>query len=187
MDNKQETFQLSDTTDPNELYKDLIQENRESYGNLITGVEDYAKAQTDAQNDATNQVVTELEDAKKQARDDYEKEQSAAHTDYQKQVNPYGVEAEQLAAGGLTGSGYSESAKVSMYNTYQSRVATAKESCDQAVREYDIAIGEAKRLNSATLAEIAYNSLLKQVELTLKALNQDMQLKLDWLDWRSGT
>ena len=74
-----------------------------------------------------------------------------------------------------------------MYNTYQSRVATAKESCDQAVREYNIAIEDAKRLNSATLAEIAYNSLLTRMELTLKALNQDMQLKLDWQAWRSGS
>ena len=187
MDNKQETFQLSDTTDPNVLYKDLIQKTNDNYGDLITGVEDYAKAQTEAQEATKNQVVKELEDAQDQARDDYEKEQSAAYTDYQKQANSYGVEAEKMAAGGMTGSGYSESAKVSMYNTYQSRVAVAKESCDQAVREYSLAIEEAKRLNSATLAEIAYNSLLTRMELTLKALNQDMQLKLDWLEWGSGT
>lgn len=187
MDNKKATSQLSDTTDPNVLYEDLIQQTQDNYGKLITGVEDYAKGQAQAQEATKNQVVAELEDAKERTKTDYTKEQSAAHADYQKQFNPYGVEAEQLAAGGLTGSGYSESAKVSMYNTYQSRVATAKESCDQAVREYNIAIKDAKRLNSATLAEIAYNSLLTRMELTLKALNQDMQLKLDWQAWRSGS
>ena len=166
------------------LYKDLIQENQQSYDKLIDGAKDYAQEQETAQQAAGEQSVAQLEQDKAQMEQDYAKEQAAAYGDYQKQVNPYGVEDEKLAAGGLSASGYSESAKVSMYNAYQNRVAVAKVSYDQAVREYDMAIQEAKRLNSAALAQIAYDSFVKQTELALKSLNQYTQLKFDWDDRR---
>lgn len=183
MENRQNT-RLSDTTDPNVLYQEQIEENQEHYKGLMESVAENEKAQKAQQEAATNQTLAQLEDTKAQVQEDSRKEQSAAYTDYQKQVDPYGVESEKLADGGMTGSGYSESAKVSMYNTYQNRVAVAKASCDQAVREYDLAIAEAKRLNSAALAEIAYDSFVQRMELAMKARNQDMQLKLEWEDLR---
>lgn len=183
MENRQNT-RLSDTTDPNVLYQEQIEENQEHYKGLVESVTENEKAQKAQQEAATNQTLAQLEDTKAQVQEDSRKEQSAAYTDYQKQVDPYGVESEKLADGGMTGSGYSESAKVSMYNAYQNRVAVAKASCDQAVREYDLAIAEAKRLNSAALAEIAYDSFVQRMELAMKARNEDMQLKLEWEDLR---
>lgn len=171
-----------DTTD--QVLGELTQQTQEGYDRLIAGAEDYKQKQIQTLNDELQLTQEEIQQQMDQAESDYEKEQSAAYTDYQKQVNPYGVESEKLAANGMTGTGYSESAKVSIYNTYQNRVAVARESYAQAVREYDAALGEAKQLNSASLAQIAYDTLQLQTELSMKAANQLSQLKLDWEDRR---
>ena len=171
-----------DTTD--QVFGELTQQTQEGYDSLIAGAEKYKQQQTQALNEELQLTQGDLQQQMDQAEQDYEKEQSAAYTDYQKQVNPYGVESEKLAANGMTGTGYSESAKVSMFNTYQSRVSAARESYEQAVREYDAAMQEAWQLNSAALAKIAYDALKAQTELSLKAVNQTGQLKLDWEDRR---
>ena len=88
--------------------------------------------------------------------------------DWQKQSGEYGVNAEQMAVQGMGGTGYSESSQVSMYNTYQNRVATARESYNRAVLNYDNAIKDARLQNNAALAEIAFNALQKQLELSLE-------------------
>jgi hypothetical protein len=72
-----------------------------------------------------------------------------------------------MAASGLRNTGYAESSQVSMYNTYQNRVATAREAYQRAVLNYDNAITEARLQNNAALAEIAYNALQQQLELSL--------------------
>jgi len=105
-------------------------------------------------------------------RNSYEKEATAAYTDYQKQVNPYGVQAEAMADRGLTESGYSESLRDSMYKDYQSRVAAAREGYEQALREYETALREAKQLNSSALAQIALDTLSAQTERSKQLLRQ---------------
>jgi hypothetical protein len=75
-----------------------------------------------------------------------------------------------MAAQGMANSGYSESSQVSMYNAYQNRVATARETYSRAVLNYDNAITQAQLQNSSALAEIAYESLSKQLELSLTGL-----------------
>ena len=66
-----------------------------------------------------------------------------------------------------------------MYNTYQNRVATARESYNQAVRNYDNSITEARLQNSSVLAEIAYQALQQQLELSLAGFQYKNQLILD--------
>jgi hypothetical protein len=79
----------------------------------------------------------------------------------------------------MTNTGYSESSQVSMYNTYQNRVATARESYNRAVLNYDNAIKEARLQNNAALAEIAYKALQEQLELSLQGFQYKNQLVLD--------
>ena len=146
------------------------------FDNQINTVKDYEQRQTDIQNEQTDFAIEQINQQKDQAKKDYTKEQSGAYTDWQKQSNQYGVNAEQRAASGLTNSGYSESSQVSMYNTYQNRVATARESYNRAVLNYDNAIKDARLKNSAALAEIAYNSLKKQLELSLQGFQYKNQL-----------
>ena len=128
----------------------------------------YADEQTKLQKEQSALTIQQINNQKDQAKKDYAKEQSAAYVDWQKQSGDYGVNAEQMAAQGMTNTGYSESSKVSMYNTYQNRVATATESYNNAITNYNTAIATALLQNSSTLATIAYQALQSQLQLSLE-------------------
>jgi len=66
-----------------------------------------------------------------------------------------------------------------MFNTYQNRVATARESYNNAVLNYNNAIKDARLQNNSVLAEIAYEALQKQLELSLHGFQYKNQLLLD--------
>lgn len=161
-----------------------------TYGNMVSNSDQYYQAQIDAsqkwaeqqsqiQQEKTDFAIEQIEQQKQQAQKDYTKEQSGAYVDWQKQSNPYGANAERVAAQGMDGTGYSESAQVSMYNTYQNRVATARESYARAVLNYDNAIKDARLQNNAALAEIAYQALQQQLELSLQGFQYKNQLIIE--------
>ena len=66
-----------------------------------------------------------------------------------------------------------------MYNTYQNRVATARESYNNAVLNYDNAIKDAMLQNNAALAEIAFTALQQQLELSLQGFQYKNQLIIE--------
>lgn len=159
----------ADALDENaELYGGMIGKADQFYNAQIQASKDWADKQTQLQQDRTDFAIEQIEQQKEQAHKDYLKEQSGAYVDWQKQSNKYGVEAERQASAGLTGTGFAESSQVSMYNTYQNRVMTARESYNKAVLNYNNAIKDAFLQNNAALAEIAYNALQKQLELSLQ-------------------
>ena len=160
-------------------YDDMIEDADSYYDKQIGAVADWEKTQTDLQNEQTDFAIEKIEQQKDQAHSDYIKEQSGAYKDWQKQSNAYGANAEAMAAQGMANSGYSESSQVSMYNTYQNRVATARESYNRAVLNYDNAITEARLQNSSALAQIAYESLQKQLELSLAGFQYKNTLVLE--------
>ena len=133
----------------------------------IDAVTEWEKTQMALQDEQTDFAIEKIEQQRGQAYSDYTKEQSGAYTDWQKQSNQYGANAEAMAAQGMGKTGYSESSKDSMYNAYQNRVATAREAYDRAVLNYNNAIDEAILANSSALAQIAYESLQKQLEISL--------------------
>lgn len=139
-------------------------------------VSDWEKKQTELQNQQTDFAIEKIEQQKAQAKEDYIKEQSGAYTDWQKQSNPYGANAEAMASTGLRGSGYAESSKVSMYNTYQNRVAVARQSYERAVLNYNNAMTEARLQNSVALAQIAYETFEKQSSLAVAAITNRWSL-----------
>lgn len=151
----------------NEMYDGMISNSDKFYDKQIAASKEYAETQKKNQQAATDFAIEKVEQQKDQAKSDYLKEQSGAYTDWQKQSGAYGVNAEQMAASGLSNSGYSESSQVAMYTAYQNRVATAREAYQRAVLNYDNAITEARLQNNAALAEIAYNALQQQLELSL--------------------
>jgi hypothetical protein len=162
----------------------------DTLGEQIAEVDSYYKDQSDAigkwgeeqkaQQNAQNQfTVNTINQQREQANKDYIKEQSGAYVDWQKQSNAYGASAEAMASSGLSGSGYSESSQVAMYNTYQNRVASARESYNRAVLNYDNAIKEAQLHNSSILAEIAYNTLQNQLALSLQGFQYKNNLILE--------
>lgn len=148
-------------------YDSMAAQSDKFYDAKINATKDWEKTQSQLQQENTDFTIEKIEQQKEQSHKDYIKEQSGAYADWQKQSNAYGVNAEIQAANGLANSGYSESSKVSMYNTYQNRVATAREAQQQAVLNYNNAIKEAQMQNNSILAEIANQSLQQQLDLSI--------------------
>lgn len=167
----------------NQTYDNLMAE-REDFTNQQQGlVDQWQQTQNENldkqfqfQQDLINQQKTETEKA-------YEKEAKSAYTDYQKEIDRYGVSREQQVANGLNNSGYSESSNVSMYNTYQNRLTTAKDNMDKAYLEFDNAIREAQLTNDVTKAENALTALQQKLQISLEGFNYKdtaTQNKLNW-------
>lgn len=156
----------------------MIDSAEEFYKAQGENVKNYADTQQKLQQQKTDLEIEQIEQQKEKTERDYIKEQSAAYVDYKKQIDPHGVQAEQMAANGMLGSGYAESSKVSMYNTYQNRVASARESYQEAVLNYDNLIAEARLQNSTVLAEIAFNAQQEQLTLALEGFQYKNSLIL---------
>ena len=149
----------------NAQYDQMLAETDSTYQGLVDATSEYGKTQAKNQQELTDFTVEKIEQQKAQAQKDLDKETGAAYADYTKATNRYGVNAEQMAASGLSNSGFSESSRTQMYVAYQNRVATARETYSKAVLNYDNSIKEAQLANSSALAEIAFNTL--QTTLTL--------------------
>lgn len=154
-------------TNVNNTYNNMISQSDQFYQDQINAAKDYANTQQQIQQENTDFTIDTINQQKEQANKDYTKEQQGAYVDWQKQSNQYGANAENMAAQGLTNTGYSESSQVSMYNQYQNRVATARDAFNRAILNYDNSIKEAQLANNSKLAEIAYQALQTQLELSL--------------------
>lgn len=160
-------------------YGNMINSADKYYQDQINAVDKYEDKQIALQNQQTDFAIEKIEQQKDQTKKDYIKEQSGAYADWQKQSNPYGANSEKMAASGLANSGYSESSLVSMYNTYQNRVAVAREVVNRALLDYDNQMTEARLKNNSILAEIAYNTLQKRLELSLQGFQYKNTLILE--------
>lgn len=174
-------------SDLEKTYSDMIGNSDKYYQAQIDASKEWADTQSKNQQAQTDFAIEQVEQQKAQAEKDYLKEQSGAYADWQKESNRYGVNAEQMATDGLAHSGYAESSQVSLYNTYQNRVATARESYQKALLNYDNNIKEAKLQNSKLLADIAFEALQKELELSLQGFQYENQLLLDKLAQKNAT
>ena len=160
-------------------YDGMINQSDKFYDKQIQASKDYANKQTEIQNQQTDLAIKEINQNKAQTKKDYLKEQSGAYTDWQKQSNQYGANAEQMAANGMSSTGFSESSQVAMYNQYQQRVTAAREAYVLAIQNYDNKITEARLQNNSALAKIAYDSLQQQLSLALEGFKYKNQLVLE--------
>ncbi len=165
--------------DNDALYDGMVSGADEFYDKQIQAAEDWKNTQSNLLDEQTDFAIEKIEQQKGQAKSDYLKEQSGSYADWQKQSAQHGVNAEQRAASGMQGTGYSESSQVSMYNTYQNRMAMARESFSRAKLNYDNAIHEAMLQNSSEKAKIAYEALQAQLELALEGFQYKNTLLLD--------
>ena len=163
-------------TDIEKTYGGMIGESGKFYQEQIDATKQWADKQSQLQQEQTDFTIEQIEQQKQQAQKDYTKEQSGAYVDWRKQSNQYGTEAEKMASQGLANTGFSESSQVSMYTAYQNRVAIARESIAKAILNYDNAMKDARLQNSAKQAEIAYQALQKQLELSLQGFQYENQL-----------
>ena len=166
-------------TDLEQTYAGMIGQSDQFYNAQIQATQDWGAKQQQIQQEQTDFAIEQINQQKDQAHKDYLKEQSGAYVDWQKQSNQYGTNAEQMASAGLTNTGFAESSQVSMYNTYQNRVAMARESLNKAMLQYDNSIKEAMLQNNAALAEIAYQTLQQSLELSLAGFQYKNQLILE--------
>lgn len=166
----------------NSMYNNMISNSDKYYQDQINAVKDYANTQKENQQAQTDFAIEKVNQAKDQALKDYTKEQTASNVDYQKASNEFGANAEQMAQNGLSNTGFSESSKVSMFNQYQQRYASAREVYNKAVLNYDNAIKDAQLQNNSTLAEIGFKALQQQLELSLQGFqykNNLLQTQLE--------
>jgi hypothetical protein len=168
------------------VYGGQAEQAGQLYGHMQTATKEWTDKQAQLQQEQTDFTIEQLQQQQDQAKKSYEQEQSAAYTDYQKQTAQHGVNAEQMASMGMSGTGYSESSKVQMYTAYQNRVATAKASYDQAVLNFQNGMKEARLQNSSALAQIQFQGLQTQLTLAMEGLQyendllaQELQQKLN--------
>lgn len=150
----------------NETYDNILNNSDKYYQNQIDATKEYANQQSELQQAQTDFAIQQIEQQKEQSQKDYTKEQKASYVDYMKQTKS---NTQNMANSGLSNTGYSESSIVSMYNQYQNRVGTAKESLNQAILNYNNAIQQATLANNEKLAEIAFNALQTQNQLNQQA------------------
>ena len=160
----------------NAAFDSAIANNTTTQTELLDKIDANTAEQKAAQQAQSDLAIQKIEQNKEWAKSDYLKEQKGAYVDWQKQSNPYGVNAEQMAANGLTNTGYSESSQVAMYTAYQNRIATAREAYTRAVVSYDTAIAEAKATNSVALAEIASKALEQSLNIAVQFAMQNNSL-----------
>jgi hypothetical protein len=167
-----------------------ISENEKLYSGMIDNSDKFYKAQVDAskkwadtqsklQQEQTDFAIEKIEQQKAQAKKDYTREQSGAYVDWQKESNKYGAVAEKIASHGMAKTGYSESSQVNLYNTYQNRVASARETFANIMMNFDNGIKDARLQNNAALAEIRFKALQQQLELNLQGFQYKNQLLLE--------
>lgn len=158
--------QVQQETQVNQTYDNIINNSDKYYQDQIDATKQYADKQTELQQAQTDFAIQQIEQQKDQAQKDYTKEQKASYTDYMKQTKS---NAQNMANSGLSNTGYSESSIVSMYNQYQNRVGSARESLNQTILNYNNSIQQATLANNEKLAEIAFNALQTQNQLNQQA------------------
>lgn len=163
-----ETEKQQALTDIEKTYGGMLEQSDKYYQDQIQASKDWADKQAQIQQENTDFAIDKIEQERQQAQKDYQKEQSGAYVDWQKQSNQYGANAEQMAEQGMAGTGYSESSQVGMYNTYQNRVAIARETMAKANQNFDNNIQQAILQNNSALAEISFKALQQQLELSLQ-------------------
>lgn len=103
------------------------------------------KQQESMINTSTQQAIDEIERNKQKAQQEADKTNRALYTDFQKQVNPYGVNAENLAEQGLAKSGLAETTKANYYNTYQTARTEAMNNANTIKADFDEEIARARQ------------------------------------------
>ena len=164
------------------IFDDAIAEVESIYGSdglVQQGINSYQQSQNQLLDQQDSYLVSQLDQQKKNLEQSYTQEQSAAYTDYQKQVDPYGAQAEQMASSGLSNSGYAESLKTQSYVAYQNRVAVARQSMEQARVSFENAFTEAKMQNDSSRATLAYQVYQMQLEAALTGFQYKNQLIMD--------
>lgn len=129
--------------------------------------------QTDLINQQTQMQVDELNREKEKLNKETQKTTSGLYSSWQKQANQYGAGMEQLAQQGLANSGYAESTKTALYNTYQKSVTDTLNNANELKADYDFKIQQARQNGSVQQAQAALDLYSQRLQL----LTQNYELR----------
>lgn len=141
--------------------------------------DDQMKQQENIINTGTQQAIDEIERNKQKLQEETDKTNKALYTDYQKQINPYGVEAENMAEQGLGGSGVSESSRTNYYNTYQNARSEATNNANTIKADFDAKIAQARQNGNMQLAQSAIDMYKQKINDLYQTYNLRYQANRD--------
>lgn len=165
----------------NNVYSELFQNNQNLYNQQNAYADQYERTQNEALDKQLAFYEKKIEQQKEAARQNRDTESKKAKNDYFSYINPYGLQAESFASGGLLNSGVSETAKLGGYNTYQNRLATANKALQDAITQYDNDMNEARLNNDVQKAQNALKKFEMQVQFAESYYNNNNNLTLQRL------
>lgn len=133
---------------PSSVANDLNTAYQQSAGHLGAAYD----AKKNAINAATSRTLDHINDKKKDAYTQYEDANRAAYQAYVNASNPYGAAGEQHAKIGLANSGYAETSKMKLANTYQQALGQNLLSRNVYLQELDNAYRDARYNGDIELA-----------------------------------
>lgn len=136
-------------------------------------LEQQEKKQTDIINQQIGMQIDELNREKEKLAKETDKTTQGLYANWQKQTNQYGAGMEQLAQQGLANSGYAESTKTALYNTYQKSVTDTLNNSKDLYADYNFKIGQARQNGSIQQAQAALDLYAQRVQL----LTQNYELR----------
>lgn len=178
-----ETEKQNELNKYNETYNNLINERNEFTNQQQQLVDQWENTQKEIANNNLQYQKDLIEQQRQKAEQEYQNEAKASYIDYQKEVDKYGVSRENVVSNGLSNSGYAESSKVDMYNTYQNRLGTARKSMQDANLEFNNAIRQAQLTNDETLAQNALTALQNKLDIALEGFNYKSEQENNKLNW----
>ena len=157
----------------------------EDIDNLMTKQNEMIEQQRGLQNTMVDKGLekaqNEVNYQKQQIDEDVTKQGKALYTEYQKQANPYGATAEQLAANGLNNSGYSETTKARLFNQYQANVTNLMTNATKLKAQADFNMNQAyidadiqKAQNSLALYQQQASLLMQEYDLRYQKYRDDV-------------
>lgn len=105
-----------------------------------------------------------IENQRRKAQQDYALANQTSYNAYRDAMNPYGINAEQIAALGLSESGFAETSTIALMNSYQQALAGNERDRLNALAEIELAANEAIRDgNNAQYEALAtmYNHIME--------------------------
>lgn len=150
---------------------------------LNNQVNDLYNKQVEQQNNiintSTEQTVAELQRQQREKEEEAQKTNRALYNEYQKQINPYGVNAENLYEDGLQGSGLAETTKQRYYNTYQTARTEATNNANKIKADFDAQMAIARQNGDLQKAQAALNMYSQQVDSLYNLYNLKYQVRQD--------
>lgn len=131
------------------------------------------RKQNELINQQTQMQVDEINREKEKLQKETSKTNQGLYTQWQKQSNQYGAGMEQLAQQGLNNSGYAETTKTALYNTYQKSVTDTLNNSRDIYADYNFKIQQARQNGSIQQAQSALELYAQRLQL----LTQNYELR----------